>query len=89
MTKVDTLVQFCDVVKHFGATTALDRISLDIQPAASSAGRLQWAGKSTLLRHIIGLYLRMRGRVPRWGLRPAGSARRNLPGSAMCIRKVS
>ncbi|HML73919.1 MAG TPA: ABC transporter ATP-binding protein [Anaerohalosphaeraceae bacterium] len=58
MTKVDTLVQFCDVVKRFGATTALDKISLDIQPG-SIIGLVgsNGAGKSTLLRHIIGLYL--------------------------------
>lgn len=27
MTKVETLVQFCDVVKHFGAITALDKVA--------------------------------------------------------------
>lgn len=56
------LVQFKDVTKRFGKTTALDGVNLEVRPG-SIVGLLgaNGAGKSTLLRHITGMYLPDRG----------------------------
>ena len=57
-------IQIRDLVKRFGATTALDRVTLDIEP-----GELFFllgpsgCGKTTLLRHVAGFYEPDEGRI--------------------------
>ena len=58
MSQSEAIVQVRDLKKQFGKTKALDGVSLDLLPGRIT-GLLgaNAAGKSTLLRHIIGLYL--------------------------------
>ena len=57
-------IQIQNLVKRFGATTALDHVTLDIRP-----GELFFllgpsgCGKTTLLRHIAGFYTPDEGRI--------------------------
>jgi iron(III) transport system ATP-binding protein len=57
-------IQIRDLVKRFGATTALDRVTLEIEP-----GELFFllgpsgCGKTTLLRHVAGFYEPDEGRI--------------------------
>ena len=57
-------IQIRDLVKRFGATTALDHVTLDIEP-----GELFFllgpsgCGKTTLLRHVAGFYEPDEGRI--------------------------
>jgi len=68
MTNANPIVQMSGIYKRFGKIQALDSVDLQLYP-----GRIigllgaNAAGKSTLLRHIIGLYLPDRGQCTTFG----------------------
>jgi ABC-2 type transport system ATP-binding protein len=66
------LIQVDKLTKRFGETRALDEVSLEIGPGRI-VGLLgaNGGGKSTLLRHIVGLYLPDRGDCRTFGTRTA------------------
>ena len=50
------LIEFKDVTKHFGSRTVLDHVNLQIyEGQVTTIIGLSGAGKSVLLKHIIGL----------------------------------
>ena len=90
MSSQPPIVEIRGLSKRFKDKQALDQVSLAIQP-----GRIigllgaNAAGKSTLLRHIIGLYLPDQGTCTTLALRPQNSVRRNWPGSGTYTRRAS
>jgi ABC-2 type transport system ATP-binding protein len=73
------IIHFSQVTKRFGKTTALDNIDLSINEG-SIVGLVgaNGCGKSTLIRHAIGLYLPDSGTC-----RTLGSDAENLPAETM------
>ena len=57
-------IQIQGLVKRFGATTALDHVTLDIEPGELFfLLRPSGCGKTTLLRHVAGFYEPDEGRI--------------------------
>src|SRR6516164_3720212 len=68
----DAVVEVRDVIRRFGATLALDRVSLAV-PCGTVFGLVgaNGAGKTTLIRHVLGLLRAQAGSVRVFGRDPA------------------
>ncbi|OGU04016.1 MAG: ABC transporter ATP-binding protein, partial [Gemmatimonadetes bacterium RBG_16_66_8] len=89
----DAVVSVLELTRRFGATTALDSVSLSL-PRGAVYGLVgaNGAGKTTLIKHILGLYRAEAGSVRVFGLDPVAdpvgvlsrigylSEERDLPG---------
>lgn len=66
------MLRTADLTKYYGATCALDRLSLDV-PVGAVFGLLgpNGSGKSTFLKLVMGFIFPDGGRIHRGGLRPA------------------
>ncbi|MCK5172245.1 MAG: ATP-binding cassette domain-containing protein, partial [Planctomycetes bacterium] len=73
------IINYCQVTKRFGKKTALDNVDLSINEG-SIIGLVgaNGCGKSTLIRHAIGLYLPTEGACSTFGLDAE-----NLPAETM------
>ncbi len=73
------IINYSNITKRFGKTTALDNVDLSINEG-SIIGLVgaNGCGKSTLIRHAIGLYLPTEGKCSTFGLDAE-----NLPAEAM------
>ena len=73
---MSAFVDVADVVKRFGSLTALDRVSLTVEPG-EVVGLLgaNGAGKSTLVKLILGLQAPDAGKVHLFGAPPSRAAR--------------
>ena len=75
----DVVIAVTDLTRRFGATLALDRLSLEV-----SRGQVfglvgaNGAGKTTLIKHLLGLYAPLAGSVRVFGLAPTREPARVL-----------
>ena len=67
----DSVIDVSDLTRRFGATTALDSVSLSL-PRGAVYGLVgaNGAGKTTLIRHLLGLLRAQQGSVRVFGLDP-------------------
>src|SRR6266513_3097898 len=67
----ESVIDVSELTRRFGATTALDSVSVSL-PRGAVYGLVgaNGAGKTTLLRHILGLLRTERGSVRVFGLDP-------------------
>src|SRR5437773_7810887 len=67
----EPVIQISDLTRRFGATTALDSVSLSL-PRGAVYGLVgaNGAGKTTLIKHLLGLLRAERGSVRVFGLDP-------------------
>jgi ABC-2 type transport system ATP-binding protein len=70
-TVTEAVIQLADLTRRFGATTALDSVSLSV-PRGSVYGLVgaNGAGKTTLIKHVLGLLRAEVGSVRVFGLDP-------------------
>ena len=86
------LIEFKDVTKRFGSRTVLKRVNLQIyEGQVTTIIGLSGAGKSVLLKHIIGLIQPDEGTIlfrgkPLDGLKREERAAHIYPRSATCFR---
>jgi ABC-2 type transport system ATP-binding protein len=69
----DSIIEVSALTRHFGATTALNAVSLSL-PRGAVYGLVgeNGAGKTTLIKHILGLLKAESGSVRVFGLDPVG-----------------
>ena len=67
----DSVIEVSELTRRFGATTALDAVSLSL-PRGAVYGLVgaNGAGKTTLIKHVLGLLRAERGSVRVFGLDP-------------------
>ena len=71
VTPSDAVIAIATLSRRFGATTALNGVSLSIaRGAVNGLVGANGAGKTTLIKHVLGLYRAETGRVRVFGLDP-------------------
>jgi ABC-2 type transport system ATP-binding protein len=71
-----SVIQITELTKRFPAVTALDRLSVDIEPGVVGLVGANGAGKSTLIKILLGLSKATSGRVSMLGLDVANEGAR-------------
>ncbi len=85
----ETVVELRGVTRRFGATTALDDVSLSVpRGAVFGLVGVNGSGKTTLLKHVLGLLKAQTGQVRVFGLDPVvdpvGVQRTHPTGYELC-----
>jgi len=86
----ESVISVSELTRRFGATTALDSVSVSL-PRGAVYGLVgaNGAGKTTLIRHILGLLRAESGSVRVFGLDPVADPVAVLRGLAICPRKTT
>src|SRR6266571_243309 len=86
----EPVVTVSELTRRFGATTALDSVSLSL-PRGAVYGLVgaTGAGKTTLIKHLLGLLRAESGSVRVFGLDPVADRSGSCRGSAICPRKTT
>lgn len=75
MAERESVVEAVNLTKRYGAVTALDSLTLQIQPGVTGVVGVNGAGKSTLIKILLGLLAPTQGSIRVLGLDPQENGR--------------